>query len=101
MKTICAEDFCLLKEKNLTVVFVNTSQKPHKSIPNDCYKYTVFNRNEYRFWRLYTEVYIYDDIVEYSVLIWRPIEVKPHCIQSIMNYIDGGKALKELILGGE
>lgn len=96
MKEINTENFYLLKARNLVAVFVNTLQKAYKSIPNNHYKYTKIG-DEFSFQRLYTKLYKYKNYTIYSILEWQFINIKPNCVQAMINYIDGVKTLKEFI----
>ena len=86
--------------ENKLVLFVNSEQPPYKEIPLDHYRCEKAE-NEYRFSRLYKVVYRQDAgdgySVNHSILGWRSISVKKHCVDAMKAVCDLMAGAREFI----
>jgi hypothetical protein len=92
-----SDEAILLQNDHFKICFINTDQKPIGFMPFDNYKYYRYDDGKIIFQQLFTERYLYQEsIVEIEV--WKPIKIKKHCENALINMIDSMKAIREFIV---
>ena len=88
--------YVTLKTDGKLALFVNSEEPPYEESPLNQYYYRLDGK-DYRFYRLHRVGWLREDAVKYSLLDWREVKVKDHCVAAMKQFIDSLASAKEFL----